>query len=100
MNDCKNISDHTTLETNSKSNDEEGTKIFRQTAFGSRDLFILDTMPTITDLLQQSKVSKIILQVFQTNKELTASLRNKICNIIMGYMEDNNIVYVSEIHRL
>lgn len=50
-------------------------------------------MPTITDLLQQSKTGKIIIQYAQ-NKELTTALRNKLCNIIITYMEDNDIMYV------
>lgn len=90
----ENISDHTTIETSRclKTNDIKEIKIFRQNAFSTRYMFILDAMPTITDLLQRSKVGKIILQAFKTNKELSGSMRNKLCNIIIGYIEDNNIV--------
>jgi len=59
-------------------------------------MFILDTMPSINDLLQRSQTGRIILQVSKT-KELNNSMRNKLCNIIVGYLEDNNITYASNI---
>jgi len=62
----------------------------------SQDMFLLETIPSLDDLLQQSKTGRIILCGSKT-KELSGSMRNKLCNIIITYMEDHNIVYVSNI---
>lgn len=82
-------------ETNNSVINEENT-LYRQNAFCSKDQFMLDTMPSINDLLEKSQTGRIILQVSKS-KELNGSMRNKLCNIIVGYMEDNNIMYTSKL---
>jgi len=57
----------------------------------SEDTFLLETIPSIDDLLQQLKTDRIILYGFKI-KELNGLMRNKLCNIIIIYMEDHNIV--------
>jgi len=57
----------------------------------SEDTFLLETIRSIDDLLQQLKTDRIILYGFKI-KELNGLMRNKLCNIIIIYMEDHNIV--------
>ncbi|KAL0100521.1 hypothetical protein PUN28_019671 [Cardiocondyla obscurior] len=45
----------------------------------------------IGDIKRQSKTGRIILCSSKT-KQLTNSMRNKLCTIIITYMEDHNIV--------
>ncbi|XP_067208165.1 uncharacterized protein [Linepithema humile] len=86
---------NTMQETNNSVINEENT-LYRQNAFCSKDQFMLDTMPSINDLLEKSQTGRIILQVSKS-KELNGSMRNKLCNIIVGYMEDNNIIMSNKI---
>ncbi|XP_024877167.1 uncharacterized protein LOC112458019 isoform X4 [Temnothorax curvispinosus] len=64
----------------------------------SQDTFLLETIPSIEDLLQRSKTGRVILCGSKI-KELTGSMRNKLCNIIITYMQDNNLVMTNEIAK-
>lgn len=52
--------------------------LYKKNASTSQDIFLLETIPSIGDLLQQSKTGRIILCSCKT-KELTGSMRNKLC---------------------
>ncbi|XP_071578554.1 uncharacterized protein [Temnothorax nylanderi] len=98
LNTCnKNaIQETNTCENSSKRKLHE---LYEEDASTSQDTFLLETIPSIEDLLQRSKTGRIIL-CGPKNKELTGSMRNKLCNIIITYMQDNNIVMTNEIAKV
>lgn len=59
----------------------------RQPVFSGISQYICVTMPSIRKLLQKESAGQRIITMYDKNGELTEKNRNKICDILISYLE-------------
>lgn len=83
--------DHGNSDTNlisTTSNIEKEYELKRENCFVGKSEFIKKTFLSIKDILSKQKLGSRIITAYEEQKSVTEAQRNKICDIILTYVDE------------